>query len=103
MWHLRVSLRDPEKAIRFVFGRHARDAIKVAACESGDKDGDLSPHVVYASNGQYQGMFQMGSSERATYGHGMTPLAQARAAHRYFVATGRTWGPWQCRPWGLAW
>ena len=26
-------------------------------------------------------------------------IAQARAAHRYFTASGRTWGPWECKPW----
>lgn len=102
-YHFVVSLRDPETAIRFVFGSRAREAIAVAACESGDRDGHLSPHVVRASNGQYQGMFQMGSSERAIYGHGPSPYEQALAAHRYFVASGSDWSPWQCRPYGLAW
>ena len=63
----------------------------VARCESG-----LS---LWAQNCQYLGLFQMGSHERAVYGHGPTALAQARAAHRYFVAAERTWGPWSCKPW----
>ena len=88
-WQRMMS--DPVTAIKHVFGAYATQAIAVARCESG--------LYVWASNGQYQGMFQMGESERATYGHGSTPLSQARAAHRYFVATGRTWGPWQCKPW----
>ena len=63
----------------------------MARCESG-----LS---VWARNGQYHGLFQMGSSERARFGHGPTPFAQAMAAYRYFVATGRDWSPWSCKPW----
>jgi hypothetical protein len=80
----------PVEAIRHVFGRYWREAMTVARCESG-----LS---VWAQNGQYRGLFQMGSSERALYGHGATPLAQATAAHRYFVASGRDWSPWGCKP-----
>ena len=26
-------------------------------------------------------------------------VEQATAAHRYFVASGRDWGPWSCKPW----
>jgi len=91
--------RDPDFVIELVFGSYASQAKRVAACESGDTDGDLSPHVVWAHNGQYLGMFQMGSSERGIYGHGDTPLEQARAAYRYFVASGRDWSPWSCKPW----
>ena len=87
----RLRLAGPAAAIRTVFGSHWRQALAVARCESG-----LS---LWAQNGQYLGLFQMGSHERATYGHGSTAIAQARAAHRYFTATGRTWGPWQCKPW----
>lgn len=47
-----------------------------------------------ARNGQYHGIFQMGSSERAKYGDGETPELQARAAHRYYLDSG--WGPWDC-------
>lgn len=91
-WRLRVELRDSsEAAIRFVFGAYAAQAIAVARCESGQS---MTPR---AHNGQYLGMFQMGSSERATYGHGASRLEQARAAHRYFVASGRDWSPWSCR------
>jgi hypothetical protein len=97
-WRLVVKLRDPEAAIRHVFGRYADEAIAVAACESGDRDGDLSPSVVWARNGQYRGLFQMGSYARSRYGHGDSVLEQARAAYRYFVDSGRTWGPWSCKP-----
>jgi len=85
-----VDLQDPRNAICHVFGIYCTEALRVSSCESG--------HSIYAHNGQYLGMFQMGSGERARYGHGNTPLAQAIAAYRYFVASGRDWSPWSCRP-----
>ena len=81
-----------------MFGPYAWQAKRVAACESGDRDGDLSPHVVRATNGQYLGMFQMGSFARSTYGHSSHVLGQVRAAHRYFVDSGKDWSPWSCKP-----
>jgi hypothetical protein len=81
---------DVVLSIRYVFGEYAEQALAVAECESG-----LSRH---AHNGQYLGIFQMGDFARSTYGHGETFLAQARAAHRYFVASGRDWSPWACQP-----
>lgn len=93
-----TRLQDPKAAICHVFGSYCQQALGVANCETG---GTFS---VRAKNGQYLGLFQMGSYERATYGHGDTPLAQARAAYRYFVASGRDWSPWQCMPnGGLRW
>lgn len=86
------TLGHPVAAIRAVFGSHADEALIVSRCESGRS---RSPR---AHNGQYRGMFQMGASERARYGHGDTPLEQAVAAHRYFVASGRDWSPWSCKP-----
>lgn len=78
-------------AICEVFGdRYCGQALRVAWCES-----RLDTR---ARNGQYRGLFQMGSWERRRYGHGSTAHAQARAAHRYFVASGRDWSPWECRP-----
>ena len=75
-----------------VFGpRYGPQALRVARCESG--------YSTRAQNGQYLGIFQMGSSERRIYGHGASAYAQARAAHRYFVASGRDWSPWSCKPW----
>lgn len=88
--YLETISRDPVKAICSVFGSHCSEAITVASCESG-----LSPN---AANGQYLGAFQMGSSERATYGHGSTVLDQAKAAYKYFVASGKDWSPWECKP-----
>lgn len=94
----RVASLGPRDAIYRVFGPYGSQAWSVAGCETG------YTYDVGARNGQYLGLFQMGSSERATYGHGWTPWEQARAAYRYFVASGRDWSPWQCRPGGrLGW
>lgn len=90
---LRAEERTPSVAICREFGRrYCREALQVARCESG-------LHT-WARNGQYLGLFQMGWRERRLYGHGATARAQAQAAHRYFLATGRTWRPWSCKPWG---
>ena len=83
--------RSPERAICHVFGPYCRQALQVARCESG--------YRTSAQNGQYLGLFQMGSSERRLFGHGASALEQARAAHRYFVRSGRDWSPWSCKPW----
>jgi hypothetical protein len=73
-----------------VFGRYCHQALRVASCETG---GTFS---VWARNGQYLGIFQMGSYARSRYGHSNTVLGQARAAYRYFVDSGRDWSPWSC-------
>lgn len=86
------SLSDPRTAIRAVFGKYASQALSVSYCETG------GTYSTRATNGQYWGLFQMGEWERATYGHGASALAQARAAWRYFVASGRDWSPWECKP-----
>lgn len=81
-------------AIYKAFGpRYGPQAIRVASCETGGTF-DLNAH-----NGQYLGLFQMGSNERRLYGHGSTAYAQAKAANRYFIASGRDWSPWSCKPW----
>jgi len=72
-----------------VFKERCAEALAVAWCES--------KWYVWAGNGQYLGLFQMGSWERRTYGHGSGAWAQARAALRYFNASGRDWSPWACR------
>ncbi len=87
-----AELKQPAKAICYVFGVYCQQALAVASCESGHA------YSINAHNGQYLGMFQMGSSERATYGHGDTPLEQALAAHRYFIDSGKDWSPWSCKP-----
>lgn len=86
------GLDDPISAIYHVFKNYGIEALAVASCESG---GTFSTR---AHNGQYLGMFQMGDYARQLYGHGDTALQQARAAHRYFVASGKDWSPWSCKP-----
>ena len=79
----------PRAAICTVFGSYCQEALAVAWCES-----RLSTR---AENGQYLGLFQMGSYERRLFGHGQSARDQAVAAHRYFVRSGRDWSPWACR------
>lgn len=73
-----------------VFGPYCKQALRVSWCES--------RHYKWAVNGQYRGIWQMGEWERKTYGHGPGAWAQTRAAWRYFVASGRDWSPWECKP-----
>ena len=73
-----------------MFGPYCGQALRVAYCES--------RFDVNARNGQYLGLFQMGSRERAIYGHGAGAWAQSRAALRYFRAAGYSWRPWTCKP-----
>jgi hypothetical protein len=88
----RWAKAPPKAAICEVFGRrYCRQAISVSWCES--------RHKTTAQNGQYLGLFQMGWYERRLFGHGSTAYKQARAAHRYFVVSGRDWSPWSCKPW----
>jgi hypothetical protein len=89
----RLASLPPRRAICAVFEGRCREAIAVAWCES---------HLqTTARNGQYLGLFQMGSHERSLFGHGPTAHEQAVAAHRYFVRSGRDWSPWSCR-WAAA-
>jgi hypothetical protein len=76
-----------------VFGPYCAEAQRVALCEGG-----RPVPSVRARNGQYEGIFQMGSFARSRYGHGWDAWSQARAAYRYFIASGRDWSPWECRP-----
>jgi hypothetical protein len=70
-----------------VFGAAAPEALHVALCES--------HYYTGATNGQYFGIFQMGSSERARFGgSSLDPWDQVRAAYRYYSVAG--WGPWAC-------
>lgn len=76
-----------------MFGKYGSQATHVSWCES--------RYRTWAKNGQYRGLFQMGENERRIYGHHpSSPWHQARAAYRYFVASGRDWSPWdpRCRP-----
>lgn len=85
----RLASLPPRAAICSVFGSHCEEALAIAWCES-----HLS---TTAQNGQYLGLFQMGSYERRLFGHGRNARDQAVAAHRYFVRSGRDWSPWSCR------
>jgi Lysozyme like domain len=84
----RLAAMPPKAAICSVFGDYCQEAVAVAWCES-----RLRPA---AQNGQYLGLFQMGSYERRLFGHGASAREQAVAAHRYFVRSGRDWSPWSC-------
>lgn len=84
---------SPVSAITTVFGPYASQALSVARCESG-----LS---VYATNGQYVNLFQMGYHERQTYGWhvaGSPAIVAARSAYNYFRASGYRWTAWACQP-----
>lgn len=86
-----AAAATPQSVICRVFGDYCRQAVTVSRCESGLRTD--------AENGQYVGLFQMGSSERRIFGHGPSVAEQVTAAHRYFVASGRDWSPWSCKPW----
>lgn len=81
------------RAICTTFKSHCGEALRVAFCES--------RFNVWARNGQYVNVFQMGLRERHRYGWhvaGSSPWVAARAAYRYFISTGKDWSPWQCKP-----
>lgn len=78
------------EAIRYVFGPYATQALRVAYCES--------RYSIWARNGQYIGLFQMGDYARSRYGHAWNAWAQAISAWRYFAASGYDWSPWSCKP-----
>lgn len=80
----------PQAVICRIFGSYCGQALRVSQCESGFRTD--------AQNGQYLGLFQMGTSERRIFGHGTSAEEQAKAAHRYFLASGRDWSPWSCKP-----
>ena len=81
-----------KQAIHHVFGPYGDEAVRVAWCES--------RFSIWARNGQYAGLFQMGASERAHYVRARYWgwWEQIRSAHRYFIASGRDWSPWSCKP-----
>jgi hypothetical protein len=78
------------RAICKVFGSYCGQALRVSWCES--------RYNIWARNGQYLGLFQMGDYARARYGHSNNAWGQARAAYRYFTDSGRDWSPWSCKP-----
>lgn len=85
--HPAPRVRSVPDVICAVFGSACSAALSVARCESG--------FSVNAVNGQYFGVFQMGSRERSIYGGSSTdPWDQVRAAYQYYLDAG--WGPWAC-------
>ncbi len=112
--HARARLSQAEKSVAWL--RHAIQAHeeqrletlppKAAICDAFDSDCDEAVQVAWcesrlrptARNGQYLGLFQMGSYARELYGHGPTAHDQAVAAHKYFVSSGGDWSPWSCKP-----
>jgi hypothetical protein len=86
----RLQAASPKVAICKVFQEYCQQAVDVAWCESRLQTD--------AQNGQYLGLFQMGAFARELFGHGPTAQEQAVAAHKYFVYSGRNWGPWSCKP-----
>jgi hypothetical protein len=78
--------------------REGKEAVEVVECEAAQYWDQDRPQE--AKNGQYEGMFQMGTEERKKWGHGPDPWKQAIAAFRYYVASGRDWSPWdpRCQP-----
>lgn len=85
-----LAAQSPTQVICRVFGPYCTQALAVSRCESGFRTD--------ARNGQYLGLFQMGSNERRIFGHGTTAIEQVKAAHRYFVYSGKDWSPWSCKP-----
>jgi hypothetical protein len=81
---------SPKEAICGVFHGYCTQALDVARCESRLQTS--------ARNGEYLGLFQMGYLARRLFGHGPTARAQALAAHKYFLHSGRDWSPWSCKP-----
>lgn len=63
-----------------------KKALSVAWCES--------RFNMWARNGQYLGIFQMGTLERRIYGHAWNIWIQVKAAHKYYKDAG--WRPWAC-------
>ena len=71
-----------------VFKNYCAEALRVSWCES--------KHYVWAANGQYRGLFQMGSWERARTG---TARAPGRSLGRHGATSsprGKDWSPWAC-------
>ena len=79
-----------QQVICVTFKQYCSQALRVAQCESGMSVG--------ARNGQYWGLFQLGLFARTRYGHAWNAWAEAQAAYRYFLDSGRDWSPWTCRP-----
>lgn len=85
---------DAELAIEMHFGPYGPEVVeqakRVAMCES-----TMNPGV---TNGQYIGLFQMGSYHywRFEGNNGYDPYVNARAAGGLWLERG--WQPWECKP-----
>ncbi len=100
--------------IRRLWPEDPEGAVTVAICESGLH---ADPVEGLSMTGQFVGVMQLGTAERAAYGHvgsgvyaSSDPYTAIRApaweqitaAHNYFLRAG--WRPWQCSPsGGLNW
>lgn len=101
--HYRPGLHNTLHAINWGFCHHSYrpceagvEATRVADCETG------GTFDVWAANGQFLGLFQMGKWARQRYGHANNAWGQAAAADRYYTDSG--WSGWQCSPYGgLSW
>ena len=94
-----VIVESPEQVIRRVFPDvYENAAVRVATCESGLRED--------ARNGQFFGLFQVGSRVHANRLRelGITPeellLANpnVEAAFDLFARSNYSWGPWSCKP-----
>jgi hypothetical protein len=93
-----ASSASAERAIRDVFPDQLEgQALRVAGCESA---GDPTGHVLrpFARNGQFLGLFQLGSWARSRYLHGpwFGAYANARAALALYRDNGGWRGQWSC-------
>jgi hypothetical protein len=73
------------------FGPRCSQALRVASCETG------GTFNIYATNGQYWGLFQVSSHWRQVIpGFAWNARAQARHAFKVFKVTGYSWRHWTC-------
>ena len=99
-----ANTKMTKKAIIWAFcGKHykpcelGRQAVAVSGCETG------YTYSIWSKNGQYLGLFQMGTKERERWGFGNDPWEQALNAFKMFKWTsthepGDPWHRWSCRP-----
>jgi hypothetical protein len=97
--HAKPNPATTQQVICQVFGSYCSQALRVARCESGLSIWARNANWPPGDKGDYLGLFQMGDYARGRYGHGWDAWTQARAAYRYFLDSGRSWGPWTCKPW----
>lgn len=99
---IRLIFRGPGDPRYAYADSAAEQAVRVAWCES--------RWTTWDRLGQYAGVGQLGNQERAEYGIGVyasrdpeaaitaSAVLQVRSFYRMFVAAGRSWGRWSCRP-----